>query len=215
MVFVARAQKALRLSRTQRFAGGVLRHRVAAATEHLEAFSFTKAQSLIDIGATKGQINLGCRALRPDATIVAIKPMPDAVNRYGALFKDDNRVTLHRVAISDGDGNGIQEIDVPVRRLESLIELANLPKPIPVKIDIQSAKLQALQGCGNLEATQFKYFELSSVELYEGQPLFDEVAAYKDTRGLTLRGVFNQVTTGPFGPTQADFLFERAQTGSK
>lgn len=210
MAFAARAQNALRPARTQRFAGGVLRHRVAAATEHLEAFSFTKAQSLIDIGANKGQINLGCRALRPYATIVAIKPMPDAVNRYGALFKDDNRV-----AISDGDGNGTQEIDVSVRRLESLIELANLPKPIPVKIDIQSAKLQALQGCGNLKATQFTYFELSSVELYEGQPLFDEVAAYKDTRGLTLRGVFNQVTTGSFGPTQADFLFERAQTGSK
>jgi hypothetical protein len=66
-----------------------------------------------------------------------------------------------------------------------------------------------LEGCSTLEYASFIYVELSFVELYEGQALFEEVAAYLFGRGFTVMGVFNQVSTARFGPTQADFLFKR------
>lgn len=237
MRFLTLARKALRLLASPQFAGPALRHRVAAAIEHLDAIRHTAAATLIDIGANKGQFSLAFRALRPDAGIVAFEPLPDAADRFEQVFGKDGRVRLHRIAIADDDkeaefhvtdrrdsssllkpGSGQSEafgvshqetIRVPVRRLGAVLDLADLPHPILVKIDVQGAELAVLKGCERLEEVDFIYVELSFVELYEGQPLFGEVVDYLGQRGFELAGIFNQAMTERFGPTQADFLFKR------
>ncbi len=67
------------------------------------------------------------------------------------------------------------------------------------------------EGCDQLGLVDFIDAELSFVELYTGQPLFEEVNAYLSGRGFKIIGVFNQVSTNEFGPTQADVLFGRSQ----
>lgn len=231
------ARKALRLSMRPRFAGAMVRHRVAAAIEHLEAIRHCAAATLVDIGANKGQFSLAFRAIRHDASIVAFEPLDEAADIYMALFKGDARVTLHRVALAEAEaeaefhvtdrrdsssllkpGQGqsdafhvVEErtIKVQVKRLDACVALAQMARPIMVKIDVQGAELGVLRGSGALEAADFIYVELSYVELYEEQALFRDVFDYLTGRGFILAGVYNQVSTARFGPTQADFLFSR------
>lgn len=235
-------KKALRLLSRPRFARGALQG-VAAAVEHLPAIVHSQAATLIDIGANKGQFSLAFRALRPDARIIAFEPLADAADRYERLFEGDSRATLHRVALSDhegeaafhvtdradsssllkpGDGqarafdvNEASVTRVPVRRLGDCLVADELAHPLLVKIDVQGAELVVLKGWDGLELADFVYVELSFVELYESQPLHDEVTAYLASRGFVLAGVFNQVMTGSFGPTQADFLFKRGHPNDR
>ena len=234
-----RLQKAVKLFAKPLFARSLLRHRIAAAVEHVEAIGLSQAGTLIDIGANKGQFSLAFRAAYPAATIIAFEPLPEAADTYDDLFGKDPLTKLHRVAIADtegelefhvtdrrdsssllkpGDGQtaafGVRAEStrtVPVRRLDEYVQLDRLPRPVLVKIDVQGAELQVLKGFERLEDAGLVYVELSFVELYQGQPLFHEVGAYLKERGFDLAGVFNQVSTAQFGPTQADFLFRRAK----
>lgn len=232
------SRKALRLGLRPMFMRALLRHRVAAAVEHLEAIGYSRANTLIDIGANKGQFSLAFRAARPAARIIAFEPLPDAAARYEQVMAPSGGTVLHRVALSDHGGEAeffvtdradsssllrpganqldafgvstVRTITVPVRRLDECVDLAALAHPLLVKIDVQGAELQVLGGCDALEAADYLYVELSFVELYTGQPLHGEVASYLAERGFDLAGVYNQASTGRFGPTQADFLFRRA-----
>ena len=229
--------KAAALLRRPAFAKAALRNGVAAAVEHLEVIRLTRAATLIDVGANKGQFSLAFHVLRPGARIIAFEPLPTAGDTYLKLFAGEASVELHRVAIAEeqgtaqfhitdradsssllkpGDGQlrafGVREtqsIQVDVRRMGDQIDPNTLDGPILMKIDVQGAELRVVRGCDFLERIDFIYSELSYIELYEGQALFQEFTAYLASRGFELAGVFNQVETREFGPTQADFLFKR------
>lgn len=228
-----------RLLGHNRFARTLLRHRVAATTEHLDAIRFCAPATLIDIGANKGQFATAVRGLFPNARIHAFEPFPDAADRFEAVFAGDRKARLHRVAIGDrtetrsfyvadredsssllkpGSGQreaygvGIsKQIEVEVKPLGDAVDFEGLARPILLKIDVQGTELDVLKGIAALEAVDAIYVELSFVELYEGQALFEDVRAYLTARGFALRGVFNQSFTRAFGPTQADCLFVRAE----
>jgi FkbM family methyltransferase len=235
---IIRLKKALRLLSRPLFTYSALRHGVAAATEHLSVIRQTAAATLIDIGANKGQFSLAFRGLQPQARIIAFEPLPEAAETYLRVFAGDEGVELHRVAIGETEGEldfhvtnrtdsssllapgpaqeiafGVSEdrtISVRASRLESCIQLSRLEHPILMKIDVQGAELQVVRGCDQLEAADYIYVELSFLELYEGQATVEQVFDYLGSRGFRLIGVFNQVSTLRYGPTQADFLFARA-----
>lgn len=238
MLNPAKMRKAAALLSHPLYFRAAAKHRVAAAIEQQQVVVHSAAATLVDIGANKGQFSLVFRARRPDGRIIAFEPLPEAADIYERVFRGDAKVALHRVALSDAESEaefhvtdrrdsssllkpgagqaaafGVHDelsIRVPVRRLDACLALAELAHPILIKIDVQGAELGVLRGCADLEAADFVYVELSFVELYEKQPLFDEIAQYLAGRGFTLAGVFNQLVTERFGPTQADFLFKRA-----
>lgn len=234
-----KSRKLVQLLARSQFARALATHRVAAAIEHLDPIRFSAAATLLDAGANKGQFSLAFRALRPAAQIIAFEPLPEAADRFEALFAGDAGVTLHRVALSDHAGQAVfhvtdrqdsssllkpgagqreafgvdnaTTIRVPLARLDACVPFAQLAAPVLLKIDVQGAELLVLQGCDSLDRIDFVYVELSFVELYEGQPLFDTVSDYLTSRGFKLAGIFNQAMTRAFGPTQADFLFRKAR----
>lgn len=223
-----------------RFVWAALRHRVAAATEHLPAIRYCAANSLLDAGANKGQFSLAFRGVRPTARIVAFEPLQQAAETYERVVGRDELVQVQRVALGTTEGtaefhvadredsssllrpgprqerafgvHSARTTQVPVKRLSDCVDIAALPRPVLLKVDVQGGELGVFQGCDELELLDFIYVELSFVELYEGQPLFHEVADHLGTRGFAIAGVFNQVMTAEFGPTQADVLFARVQT---
>src|ERR1700728_3759711 len=99
-------------------------------------------------------------------------------------------------------------ITVPVARLLDVIDVGSLRRPIVLKLDVQGAGLDVLRVAeSSLFAVDMIYCEGSYAELYNGQSLVGEIAAYLQVQGYSLRGVYNQTVSKDFGPLQADFLF--------
>jgi FkbM family methyltransferase len=234
---IRQLDKALQLLRRPRFAQAMLRHRIGATTEHFEVIRLCKAATLLDIGANKGQFSLAYREFFPEGWIVAFEPFPESAGKFRALFAGDARAELHQTALADAEceahfhvttrqdsssllepgaaqeaAYGVRDaaaITVPVKRLDQIVDMGAFTGPVLLKIDVQGAELKVLEGCADLGKADFLYIELSFVELYKGQPLFDEVEAYLRGRGFVPVGFFNQSVTEQFGPTQVDVLFAR------
>lgn len=237
---LVKVRKGLSLLRHPPLVRAILSHRVAAAAEHFSAIRICAANTLLDAGANKGQFSLAFRALRPGGQIIGFEPLPAAADVYEELFPPDGRTRLQRVALASSDGTakfyvadradsssllrpgtgqerafgvrGATTIEVPVRRLDACVDFAGLAHPILLKVDVQGGELGVFQGCDALAEVDFIYVELSFIELYEGQPLFQDVTDYLNSRGFTIAGIFNQVVTAEFGPTQVDALFKRASS---
>jgi FkbM family methyltransferase len=225
------------------FLSALVRHRVAAASEHLAPIRFCAANTLIDVGSNKGQFSLAFRNLRPHARIIAFEPLAEAADTYERVFVGDPLVDLHRVALAGRAGSArfhvtdrtdsssllrpgnsqerafgvhyASTIEVSVKRLDDSVDVSALESPIMLKVDVQGGELNVFEGCASLTDLDFIYVELSFVELYEGQPLFQEVCDYLSIRGFAVAGLYNQVTTTEFGPTQVDALFKRVGAGSR
>jgi FkbM family methyltransferase len=219
------------------FVKALISNRVAAASEHLDAIRLCAANTLIDAGANKGQFSLAFRRVRSSARIIGFEPLPAAADTYEQVFLQDGLVSLQRVALARDAGSALfhvadrtdsssllkpgegQElafgvhpastIEVAVKRLDACVDVTALQRPILLKVDVQGGELALFEGCDSLEQIDYVYVELSFVELYEGQPLFQQVSDYLVSRGFAIAGLFNQVSTAEFGPTQVDVLFKR------
>lgn len=233
----AKPAKLLKLLCNRRYAWTMLRHRVAATTEHLEAIRFCTPAAVVDVGANKGQFSVAVRGLFPRARIEAFEPLPSAAERFQAVFDGDPLVRLHRFALGAVAGRGAfhvarredsssllkigegqhraygiaasRQIEVEVKPLDLVVEASALPAPTLLKIDVQGAEMDVLRGIADLGRFDFIYAELSFVELYEDQSLFEDVVAYLNKRGFAVRGIFNQSVTRAYGPTQVDCLFAK------
>ena len=217
----------------------LLRHRVAAGVEHARILSGLDCRTVVDIGANRGQFALVARQCHPQAGIISFEPLPAAAARFCAVFADDDRVTLHEVAIGPVRGNatihlsrrddsssllpitatqvslfpGTAEVATATVRVAPLREFILVPDILPpalLKLDVQGFELEALRGCEEMLG-QFAcvYAECSFMELYAGQALADEVIAWLRERGFELRGVHNMEYDRGGRSIQADFLFAR------
>lgn len=78
-------------------------------------------------------------------------------------------------------------IEVPTRRLDGAIDAGELPAPDFIHMDVQGAELMVLNGLGvHVAGVKLIWLEVERVELFEGQPLAEEVATYLAGRGFTL-----------------------------
>jgi FkbM family methyltransferase len=206
------------------------------ALEHVDAIKHVSPKTLIDVGANKGQFSLLTRFIVPDVEIEAFEPLESESSVYRSVLGPSAR--LHRLALGEsasestffvasrpdssslcapGEGQkaayGVEtkaKIRVPVARLCDVLDLSNLPHPIMLKLDVQGGELSALKGAeAAFPLIDFIYCETSYVRLYDGDSLVNEIIDYLLRKDFALRGVFNQNMTRKFGPTQADFLFEK------
>ena len=108
---------------------------------------------------------------------------------------------------------GTQEVatqTVEVRTLDDFADELRAGGPSLLKIDVQGAELDVLRGGQEvLQTFQWVYLEMSFVELYDGQPLADEIVDELRTRGFELTGTgVPPISDGR--PVQVDALFERS-----
>jgi FkbM family methyltransferase len=210
---------------------------VAAAIEHERLLKSLNCNTVIDIGANRGQFALVSRRCFPQARIISFEPLAAPAARFRAVFGGDSRVDLRPVAIgpesrdaeihvaAEDDSSsllpmtdlqrslfaGTAEVRTERIRVEPLatqITREDLARPALLKIDVQGYELLTLRGCESLlESIDYVYVECSFVELYAGQALAHEVIAYLYEQSLQLDGVYNIHYDSNGRAVQADMLF--------
>jgi FkbM family methyltransferase len=218
----------------------LLRSGVFASTEHDRILAGLQLNTVIDIGANRGQFALCVRRLYPSAQIFSFEPLEAPSRKFRRNFGRDPRARLSNVAISTERGSvamhvtrrdvsssilpigqaqrdnfpftdeSRQEI-VSTAPLGDYLSEADMQGTVLLKLDVQGYELTALNGCGTLlDLCKYVYIEVSFVELYIGQALATEIVALLFARGFELRCVANLSRGRSVRPLQADFLFARA-----
>jgi len=206
------------------------------AVEHLLALELLNPQTVIDVGANKGQFSLAVRYLYPSAKIHAFEPLRAERAVYKSVVSGPAQI--HPVALGAKKGSAdffitvnadsssllpparnqteaygtllSTKTSVSVERLSDALSSEELIGPVLLKMDVQGAELQVLEGAEEvLPLIDALYSEVSFVQLYMGQPTASAIISFLERRGFILRGCFNTSFTSRFGPTQSDILFLR------
>jgi FkbM family methyltransferase len=220
----------------------LLRARVFASTEHDQVIDELGVDTVVDIGANRGQFALCARRLYPNAKIFSFEPLRIPAKSYRKLFGKDPRARLIGKAISNAQGSASMYVSrwdvsssilpfaqaqhdnfpfteesrretVSVATLSDCLGGDDIKGTALLKLDVQGYELTALHGCQELLAKfRYIYVEASFVELYVGQALAADVIGYLFSKGFRLICVANLSKGKAKRPIQADFLFVAAQT---
>ena len=214
----------------------LLATRTAAAVEHMGMLLRIRPDTVIDVGANKGQFALASLAAGA-RRVVSFEPLASEAELFMRNLGGDSRVTLHRFALAEAAGEATFHVadrpdsssllpigsaqtkafsvaeartqTVPLRRLDEVLRADELAGHVLLKIDVQGAEGRVIAGASGLYgAIRYVYAEVAFVELYSGQPLAGDLIRMLDDAGFALRGVYNPVESPTYGPTQADLLFE-------
>lgn len=203
----------------------------------LKSFGF---RTVVDAGADVGGFARMIKELLPAATVLSFEPLPDSFARLEhamrgvAGFRAFNcalgeaegeleihhsdyaqsssllpMTNLHRAAFPETAGERIER--VKVRRLDDVLAGIDVEPELLVKIDVQGYEDKVLAGGEQtLALARALIIEVSFKELYEGQPLFDDIYRQLTSRGFSIMGHLYQVLNPADGCVlQADALFIR------
>lgn len=214
-----------------------LRFGCAAAVEHTAVLKSMHYRTVVDIGANRGQFALAARHCLPGANIISFEPLAEAARRYRSLLGGDPGVTLHKAAVGADSREEVMHVSkmdhsssllpigprqlavfpgtaevgteiVKVVPLATYVSSDDLESPALLKLDVQGYEIEALKGCEDLlDRFASVLVEGSFMELYEGQPLADELIEWLRARGLRLAGVHDAAYDRAGLTIQADFLF--------
>lgn len=234
--------KILRVLWIPAYRAAALRTRVAASTEHDDILGGLDVETVVDIGANRGQFALCARKLFPSAQIFSFEPLEKPASKFLDVFQGDPRTQLFRTAIAGERGAASMHVahwdvsssllpigqaqhdnfpftaearqeTVELARLSDCVSAEAISRKSLLKLDVQGYELSALEGCTDLlDRFQYVYVEASFVELYVGQALATEVVAYLFDKGFMLACVANLSYGRSLRPIQADFLFSRIRS---
>ncbi len=235
--------KLFSIFRNGQFISPLVRHGVAAGVEHLPALQSLKRlriNTVVDIGANRGQFALAARAVFPEAVLYSFEPLMEPAECFGKILKSDPLTRLHTVAIGNSEeeaeihvsasddsssmlpisvlqsslfrNTGEKEIRrVAVKPLGSVLKPEEIKKAALMKIDVQGFEKEVLAGAaGMLEYFAAIYVECSFMELYTGQALASDILQLLENHGFILRGIYNMSYDRKGVAVQGDFLFLRS-----
>lgn len=241
MASYSKARKLFRILGDSAWRNALLTSRVAAGVEHEQILrQLGEVSTVIDVGANTGQFALVARSVFPDAEILCIEPLPDAIRTLSKVFRSDSRVAIEEYALGDNAGAvkmhmsaamdsssvlpitalqskifpGTHEVglaDVEMVTLGDIVNRRTVSRPTLLKIDVQGYEDKIIRGGRQcMENIDYIYVEASFVELYEGQGLASELIRLCHDSGFELSGIYNC----KYGPgermVQCDFLFSSA-----
>ncbi len=197
-------------------------------------------RTVIDVGAHKGESALEFHKLLPNAKIYSFEPLHDCFIRLNnnlkqvlnfesfnvALGDKEGKLNMHRSAYTPSSslrkmGNihkeafplsisGTQE-EIRITTLDKVCSKINLDQNILLKIDVQGYEDNVIKGAQKtLDYVKIIIIETSFYELYEGQPLFNDIHNMLYEKGFYYTGCSGQLRD-PFNdtPLQQDSVFIR------
>jgi len=196
-------------------------------------------RTIIDGGANVGQFARAASQTFPAAKIYSFEPLPDVVETLQRNLSDLPSHQVFRSALGNTDGEiefrrnsynqsssilpvgehrlpamkGISEkekLRVPIGRLDTLLANSQLTSPILLKLDLQGYELEALKGAEQLlDKCHSVLLEAAFEEMYEGEPLFDEVLGYLRRYGFRFIRPVHMADDAQGKILQIDALFRR------
>lgn len=174
-----------------------------------------RPKCVLDVGANIGQFAVAAVKIFSPMVIHSFEPLSDAFAELRSNTRTLPAVTVHQYAIGSADGESrirankfshsssllplgsahlnafpfAQEAHIEpiqIRRLDSVLKTAKLPRPCLLKIDVQGFEKEVLAGARDtLLEVDFIVVELSFRELYIGEPLFEEMLHLLKSRGFS------------------------------
>jgi len=197
-------------------------------------------KSVLDIGANTGQFAKKIRLLLPEAAIFSFEPIPSVFEKLKENFKDDVNFTAYNVGLGDKNGTedfylnefsdsssflkmkdlhkenfpptvNESKIELKMCRLDDLIRIEQLSTPYLIKLDVQGLEEKVIKGGKKIiENAEYIITEVSFVELYENQPLFDKIYNILKQMNFQYMGNFDQLSSYISSEImQADAIFKK------
>lgn len=197
-------------------------------------------QTLLDIGSNTGQFIQKIRWILPEVKIVSFEPIPSVFNQLKENFTNDPNFIAYNVGLGDKNGiedfylNDFSDsssflkmkdlhkenfpptaneskIELQMRRLDDLIDINEIAKPYLIKLDVQGLEERVINGGRNIIANaEYIITEVSFVELYENQPLFDKIYTLLKQMDFEYMGNFDQLPSYINNEIlQADAIFKK------
>ena len=195
-------------------------------------------KTVLDVGANVGEFSAIANNLFSSAKIYAFEPISDCCVQIRAKAIDN--LKLYEFALSNEDRKteffvssflpssslkkmrdlhrenwphsaGSTPVVVQIRRLDSLKAELDLEREILVKVDIQGAEAEFIEGAENVLAiSRVVIIEAAYQPLYEGEAMFDGVYARLKALGFSFQGVLKQSQHNEDDSyLQGDFVFIR------
>lgn len=189
-------------------------------------------RTVLDVGAAFGDWSRACAEVFPNSEFVLVEPVDEyrpilqavsaklasATVIAGALSNVSGTTTLnvHRDLVgssllSETEGGDIDGVprEVTAWRLDELTEERSLEGPFLLKVDVQGAELQVLQGSEAILGDVLAIvLEVSFLDFFVGGPQFTDVVLYMHDQGFVVYDVFGLMRRPLDGAlSQADVLF--------
>lgn len=192
---------------------------------------------IYDVGANVGTWVLLAKSVIPEATVEAFEPLRSHHEGFVRNCDALSGVSLHPIALGSEEGEAAMHVTnysdassllslsergrldyklneeriemVPLFRLDDYVASQNLAPPDLIKLDVQGYEQAVLEGSTHtLKHVKAVIAEVSLVEFYEQQCLFDDVVGFMASEGFHLRAFSSVTTTGRFFG-QTDVMFVR------
>lgn len=217
----------------------LIKYGVAASTENFKALrTISKCETVLDIGANRGQFSMAVKYFYPNSNILAFEPLLEPFNKFNKIFKNDSKVSVFNCAIgledkytiihkskrddsssllpiTDNQSKifpGTEEVgtaNIKMKKINSFINEEDFKGPALMKIDVQGFELEVLKSCKEyLNLFDYVYIECSFIELYKGQALIDEIIKFLDVYSFGFYSIYNIHYNRNGAMIQADFLFK-------
>ena len=196
-----------------------------------------KFKTIIDIGANEGQFAHKMRRLFPDAKIISFEPLPHVYEILRQSFRNDGKFTSYNLALGIKPGKTqmwlnefnpassllkIKEhlkhfgfarhekaVEINIVQLDKILNVSLIEKPFLVKIDVQGYEENVIKGGMNiLLNADMIISEVSFIQLYEYQGLFDRIYSLLANLGFNYSGNYDQLRSPVDNQIlQADAIF--------
>ena len=217
----------------------LMRYGVAPGLDHEKLLRSIDFNTILDIGANKGQFALVGHHIHKNVKIISFEPLSKPAGIFKKIFDPKKNVKLFNAAIGPVkqialmhvskriDSSSLlpigknqatlfpgtaesHEEEIFVAPLAHFIALNDLIRPVFVKIDVQGFELEVIRGCKELiNEFDYIYVECSFIELYKGQALANEVIKELGKYKFRLNGIYNLIYDLSGVAIQGDFLFKK------